>query len=112
MIRKRRRRRRSRPRKSPWYIGTTLIVLATAYWTYQSNAAKSVPPPRAAPSGRQLPVRAAAERSRARRVYRHSVIAGGAYSIAEVERARRDDPIVNAHYAALDAAKLRIETLS
>lgn len=43
-----------------------------------------------------------------RPVYRHSVIPGGAYSVSELERAERRDPVVAAHYARFDHAHLRI----
>ena len=42
-----------------------------------------------------------------RPVYRFSVIPGGAYSPAELNRARRADPVVAAHYAELRTDRLR-----
>ena len=43
-----------------------------------------------------------------RPVYRYSVIAGGAYSPAEVAYAESSDPVVRAHYADFHASRLRM----
>jgi hypothetical protein len=42
-----------------------------------------------------------------RPVYRHSVIPGGVYSAIDVARAVERDPVVAAHYASIDVARLR-----
>src|SRR6185295_9838932 len=41
-----------------------------------------------------------------RPVYRHSIVAGGAYSRGEVAEAMRKDAVVAAHYANVDVAKV------
>jgi hypothetical protein len=46
-----------------------------------------------------------------RPVFRHSVIAGGAYTADEVEAAMERDGVVAAHYSGINPAKLRVETL-
>ncbi|MDZ4801097.1 MAG: hypothetical protein SGI92_23310, partial [Bryobacteraceae bacterium] len=46
-----------------------------------------------------------------RYVYPMSVVPGGVYSAAEVERARRIDPVVAIHYAGLNVVQLRRELL-
>jgi hypothetical protein len=46
-----------------------------------------------------------------RPVFRHSVIAGGAYTADEVEAAMERDAVVAAHYSGINPAKLRVETL-
>lgn len=46
-----------------------------------------------------------------RPVFRHSVIAGGAYTAEEVETAMERDGVVAAHYSGIDPANLRVETL-
>jgi hypothetical protein len=43
--------------------------------------------------------------------YRYSVIAGGAYSADELREAIHSDPVVAAHYAGLDASRVRVETV-
>jgi len=110
MIRRRRRRRR-KGRIPLWVPVTICAVLATAYWTVPPipRASRSLTQPEVSPGGEPAPVRAAAAaRGNGRTAYRHSVIPGGAFSVAEVERARGDDPVVNAHYAVFDAARLRM----
>ena len=46
-----------------------------------------------------------------RPVFRHSVIAGGAYTADEVEAAMERDGVVAAHYSGIDPAELRAEAL-
>ncbi len=41
-----------------------------------------------------------------RRVYRHSVIAGGIQSLSDLAGVLGDDPVVRAHYAVFDSARL------
>ena len=48
----------------------------------------------------------------ARRVYRYSVVPGGAADRAELERVLRSDRIVAAHYAGFDVARARAVTVS
>jgi uncharacterized heparinase superfamily protein len=43
-----------------------------------------------------------------RAIYPHSVIGGGAYSVAELDSALRFDPVAAAHYAVFDRARMRI----
>lgn len=43
--------------------------------------------------------------------YPYSVVPGGVYSLAELERAIRTDPVVRAHYSGFDAGKARLVTL-
>lgn len=106
------RRRRHREFHHPlWFLGAMCIAMASAYWIMPPipRTSRSLAQPEVPASGEPLPVRAAAaERGSGRPAYRHSVIAGGAYSVEEVERARRGDPVVNAHYAVFDAARLRM----
>lgn len=65
-----------------------------------SSTAASAP----APGSDPLPV--------ARRVYRYSVVPGGAADGAELERILRSDKVVAAHYAGFDAAHARAVTVS
>lgn len=44
--------------------------------------------------------------------FRHSVIAGGAYTPDEVEDAMHQDPVVAAHYSSINPRELRVESLS
>ena len=46
-----------------------------------------------------------------RPVFRHSVIPGGVYTADEVEAAMNNDRVVAAHYSAVNARGLRVETL-
>src|SRR6266700_4173573 len=106
-----RRRRHRKSGISLWVPGAIGIALAAAYWTVtpKPSAPPSVSHADVSASGQPLPVRAAAaQRGSGRPEYRHSVIAGGAYSVAEVERARRADPVVDSHYAVFHAASLRM----
>ena len=48
----------------------------------------------------------------ATRVFRHSVVPGGVFSAEEVKAAIGRDAIVAAHYSAVNAAGLRVETLA
>ncbi len=48
----------------------------------------------------------------ARRIYRHSVVAGGVHTAAEVSQAKAVDPVVAAHYAAVDPSRLRVQRLA
>jgi hypothetical protein len=111
MSQRKRWRRRRKAGIPLWVKGVLCIALALAYWAIPPIplAWRFLAPPEASPSGEPLPVRAAAvARGSGRPVYRHSVIPGGAFSVAELERARRADPVVNAHYAVFDTARLRM----
>jgi hypothetical protein len=113
MIRQRVRRRRPRNAGIPlWVHGAVCVAaLASAYWAIPPirRAWLSLKQPAASATGDPLPVRAAhTARGSGRPAYRHSVIPGGAYSAAEVAEARRSDPVVDAHYAVFDAAKVRM----
>jgi hypothetical protein len=46
-----------------------------------------------------------------RPVFRHSVIAGGAYTADEVKAAMERDGVVAAHYSGINPADLRVETM-
>ena len=48
----------------------------------------------------------------ARRVYRYSVVPGGALDRAELERVLRDDKVVAAHYAGFDASRAHVVAVS
>ena len=111
MIGRRRRRRAGIPHIPHWVYSAVGVVLALACWIIPLKPRLS--PVRAQPDaslgGETSLLRVVAEKRRGGRpTYRHSVIAGGAYSVAEVERARRADPVVNAHYSVFDTARLRI----
>jgi len=111
MIRRRRRRKAVIPHIPHWVYSAVGVVLASAFWIIPLKP-RHTPvrtQPEASLSGEPSPLRVlAAKRRGGRPVYRHSVIAGGAYSVAEVDRARRADPVVNAHYAVFDTARLRM----
>src|ERR1035437_1774266 len=59
-------------------------------------------------SGGPAQVRPAAIGRPPRPIYPHSVIRGGAYSVAELDAAARADPVVAAHYAVFDRTQMRI----
>ena len=48
----------------------------------------------------------------ARRVYPHSIVPGGVHSAEEVARAKAHDPVVAAHYAAVDPSRMRVQRLA
>jgi hypothetical protein len=54
------------------------------------------------------PVRVAFHHAVGRPNYRYSVIPRGAYTVEELDAALARDPVVNAHYAGFDRAKLRM----
>jgi len=108
---KARRRRRRKDRTPTWVLGSTCVLLAIvlAYRSipWQSAVSAFLAPPEASRSS-EPPMNAAGTERDRRPVYRHSVIPGGAYSVAEVERVRQEDPVVNAHYAVFENSKLRM----
>lgn len=71
-------------------------------WTLESSTAG--PAQATVPSSEPAPP--------ARRVYRYSVVPGGAADGAELERILRTDRVVAAHYAGFDAARARAVTVS
>jgi hypothetical protein len=90
-----------------WVCGAACIAMATAYWAAAPELSSLLAQPSVSPNRDPLPARTAG-RGDGRPVYRHSVIAGGAYSVAEVERARRTDPVVDAHYAVFNSTELQM----
>jgi hypothetical protein len=73
------------------------------------RAADAIEPPSPPPIEMAEPARE--PRLPERPVFRHSVISGGAYTADEVEAAMSRDSIVAAHYSAVNARALRVETL-
>ena len=73
------------------------------------RAADAIEPPAPPPIEMTEPARE--PRLPERPVFRHSMISGGAYTADEVEAAISRDSIVAAHYSAVDARALRVETL-
>ena len=61
---------------------------------------------------RQTTVPASDPAPMARRVYRYSVVPGGAADRAELERILRSDKVVAAHYAGFDAPRARAVTVT
>jgi hypothetical protein len=111
----RRRHRRSRRRA----IVRALVMLSSLVLVLGMSALFGLISDRRAvhiiePPG-QLPIEMAEPaqepRSPARPVFRHSVIAGGAYSADEVEAAMGRDRVVATHYSTVNARELRVETL-
>jgi hypothetical protein len=106
MIRRIRRRRHRRFARFGWFaFAVFLSANALVYRAFSSHSRfaqpEFVPVPEATFAA---PVRPAVERRLSRPVYPYSVIRGGAYSVAELDAALRNDPVASAHYAGFHLA--------
>lgn len=90
-----------------WVCVATCTAVAAVYWVPARKPASSLARSGVSPNREALLARTA-EMGDRRPVYRHSVIVGGAYSVAEVGRARQTDPVVDAHYAVFNPTQLRM----
>ena len=110
----RRRSRRAARRRRNIAIGICVAVLAAAtgltLWRQDRLLERYEQAARNAERVEADQVRLAAI-GETRPVYRYSVVPGGVFTPAELERAMKADPVVAAHYAAVDLRKLRVEYL-
>ncbi len=74
------------------------------------RAADAIEPPAPPPIDMAGPAREPSLPERP--VFRHSVISGGVYTADEVEAAMSRDSVVAAHYSAVNAHALRVETIT
>lgn len=117
--RPRRHTQRARARRfgifSAVLVGTVLLTFAAGYVITArraKHAEHSVTPPDAAPSHDSSDATDAPSSIEAlRRVFRHSVIPGGASDAGELMHAAHIDPVVAQHYLGIDLPTLRSEAL-
>jgi hypothetical protein len=109
MTRRIRRRHRRSARREWFAFALFLLAAVLIYRAFSSHRRfaqpESVPVPEAAFGAL---VRPALDRSPARTVYPYSLISGGAYSVAELDAALRNDPIASVHYAGFHRDGLRM----
>ena len=102
-----------RKRLRRWVVGGAVAVLAACALAFAVVPERaSVSPPALAQA---LQKNAAATRSdspSARRVYRYSIVPGGAANGAELAHAMRSDRVVAAHYAGFDVQQARAVTVT
>jgi hypothetical protein len=107
-----RKRRRRNPPSVYLACAAILGALCLLYWGLTSKRlAPDVPDMGTASDANRrdaADVRPASIGTPSRAIYPHSVIPGGAYSVAELEAALRNDPVAAAHYADFDPSHMRI----
>lgn len=89
-----------------------IAVCAMAFAAFAQRDPLTAPPLEAAPAVRALTAAAADTAPAVRRVYRYSVVPGGAANAAELARIIRSDKVVAAHYAGFNVDRARAVTVA
>jgi hypothetical protein len=100
------------PPREPFMNGrtwTAAALIAVALAGCRSGGGRTSS--QASPRQQQAGLSPAQQQPPKRHVYPWSVVAGGVDSSDAMRKAMADDPVVNAHYADLDPARFRKETL-
>lgn len=102
-------RQKSRKSHIPlWLLVTMCVAAVSPVCFFKSRPAPPQPNPPSATIPESVPIRLDLPKHITRPVYPHSVIPGGAYSLAELQDSRHRDPVVDAHYKLFDPAKLHM----
>ncbi len=104
---KHRRRRHSSRNKTAWGVAFLALAVTAGIGMQAVGRRLAGRLPHSQASRYQQARTTPRGRPGSRPIYRFSVIPGGAYSPAELNRARRADPVVAAHYAELRTDRLR-----